>query len=374
MKVLMFYHSLLSDWNHGNAHFLRGIASELISRKDEVKIFEPSDSWSMKNLLKQQKNGQEVINDFYNFYPLLDSIKYDKDELDLDNILDQADLVIVHEWNDPDIIKKIGNHRKLNTGYKLLFHDTHHRSFTDINSISKLDLSGYDGVLAYGSVIRDIYLSKGWSQRAWTWHEAADIRVFHPIKDKAKEGDLVWIGNWGDEERTKELYEFLINPVIELKIKTRIYGVRYPDNTLKEIEGLGIEYGSYLPNFRVPLAFAHFKLTLHIPRKPYVKSLPGIPTIRPFEALACGIPLICSPWEDTENLFRPGMDLLIASDGNKMKMMIRDVLNDNELAEFLSRHGLETILNHHTCAHRVDQLMRICKDLGVHENKDLIRE
>ncbi|MGE5411835.1 MAG: hypothetical protein ACM3MI_12815, partial [Clostridiales bacterium] len=75
MKVLMFYHSLLSDWNHGNAHFLRGIASELISRKDEVKIFEPSGSWSMNNLLKQQKNGQEVINDYYNFYPLLDSIK-----------------------------------------------------------------------------------------------------------------------------------------------------------------------------------------------------------------------------------------------------------------------------------------------------------
>jgi hypothetical protein len=43
------------------------------------------------------------------------------------------------------------------------------------------DLSNYDGVLAYGNVIRDIYLSEGWTQHAWTWHEAADTRLFHPI-------------------------------------------------------------------------------------------------------------------------------------------------------------------------------------------------
>ena len=32
MRIAMFYHSLASDWNHGNAHFLRGIATELIER------------------------------------------------------------------------------------------------------------------------------------------------------------------------------------------------------------------------------------------------------------------------------------------------------------------------------------------------------
>jgi spore maturation protein CgeB len=35
-------------------------------------------------------------------------------------------------------------------------------------------------VLAFGNVIRDLYLQEGWTQRAWTWHEAADTRVFHP--------------------------------------------------------------------------------------------------------------------------------------------------------------------------------------------------
>ena len=38
-----------------------------------------------------------------------------------------------------------------------------------------------------------------------------------------------------------------------------------------------------------------FKATVHVPRRPYVKALPGIPTIRVFEALACGIPLDLFP-------------------------------------------------------------------------------
>jgi hypothetical protein len=42
----MFYHSLVSDWNHGNAHFLRGVVSELLDRDHDVRIFEPRDGWA----------------------------------------------------------------------------------------------------------------------------------------------------------------------------------------------------------------------------------------------------------------------------------------------------------------------------------------
>jgi spore maturation protein CgeB len=46
------------------------------------------------------------------------------------------------------------------------------------------------------------------------------------------------------------------------------------------------------------------------------RALPGIPTIRVFEALACGIPLVSAPWDDAEGLFRPGEDFLVARDGD----------------------------------------------------------
>src|SRR3978361_2281839 len=51
MRVVMFYHSLISDWNHGNAHFLRGIVSELGERGHAVEVYEPADAGSVLNLL-----------------------------------------------------------------------------------------------------------------------------------------------------------------------------------------------------------------------------------------------------------------------------------------------------------------------------------
>src|SRR5207237_3600463 len=126
----------------------------------------------------------------------------------------------------------------------------------------------------------------------WTWHEAADVRVFRPIDAPDRAGDLVWIGNWGDDERTAELREFLLEPVRELQLRTRVHGVRYPGQALRELREAGIEYAGWLPNNKVPAVFARYRVTVHVPRRPYVQALPGIPTIRVFEALACGLPLL----------------------------------------------------------------------------------
>ncbi|MEN6370988.1 MAG: glycosyltransferase [Armatimonadota bacterium] len=361
MRFVMFYHSLVSDWNHGNAHFLRGIVSELLSRGHEVRVYEPEDGWSLKNLITE--HGEAPIKRFYSVYPGLKSIKYDPNSLDLGEALDGADVVIVHEWNDHDLVRRIGKHRDGGGKYKLLFHDTHHRSATDPENMAAYDLSNYDGVLVFGEVIRDIYLSKGWAERVWTWHEAADTRVFHHIEKVSRQGDLVWIGNWGDGERTAELQEFLIEPVKSLCLKAQAHGVRYPDYGKRILATAGINYGGWLPNYDVPTVFAGYRVTVHVPRRPYAAALPGIPTIRVFEALACGIPLVSAFWDDIEGLFTPGEDFLVASNGSEMKRHLRTLLHDKEAAAEIKAHGLKTILEKHTCAHRVDELF------GVLENR-----
>src|SRR4051812_45028715 len=95
VKILMFYHTLVSDWNHGNAHFLRGIASELITRGHDVSIFEPADSWSYQNLISE--HGEGPLKDFARMYPELSSVRYES-HLDFESELDGADIVLVHEW------------------------------------------------------------------------------------------------------------------------------------------------------------------------------------------------------------------------------------------------------------------------------------
>jgi spore maturation protein CgeB len=360
VRVALFYQSLISDWNHGNAHFLRGVVSELLARGYKVDVYEPRNSWSVQNLIAE--HGWAPVIEFERAYPQLDSTRYDLDHLDLDAVLRDTNLVIVHEWNEPALIERIGEYRRRKENLVLLFHDTHHR-IAGHESLP-FSLQHYDGVLAYGQVLTDKYLKNGWSRRAWTWHEAADVRVFHPLPNVPRTLDLVWIGNWGDDERTAELHEFLIEPVKDLKLHAEVYGVRYPDGAIAALTQAGIRYRGWLPNYQVPEVFAASRVTLHIPRRPYVRELPGIPTIRPFEALACGIPLICSPWNDSEHLFTPGSDYLVADSGEEMKQLIHEVLKDPSLGEDLSTHGLNTIRQRHTCAHRVDELLAIYGELA----------
>jgi spore maturation protein CgeB len=362
MRVTIFCHSLVSDWNHGNAHFLRGVCSELIARGHAVQVYEPADAWSVRNLVGE--HGRGPLLGFERAYPQLRSTLYQLDTLDLDAALADADLVLVHEWNDHALVKRIGLHRKANAHYRLLFHDTHHRAVTEPDSMAAYDLRHYDGVLAFGSAVRDLYRRKGWCERAWTWHEAADHRVFHPVPDLPREGDLVWVGNWGDEERTAELHTFLLEPVKSLGLRARIHGVRYPQHALDALRDAGIAYGNWLPNYEAPQLFARYGVTVHVPRRPYVQALPGIPTIRVFEALACGIPLVSAPWDDVEGLFEPGADFLVARDGVEMKQQLQAVLHDADLARELSEHGLRTVLARHTCAHRVDELLGIYAELA----------
>ncbi len=383
MNFVLFCHSLLSDWNHGNAHFLRGVVTELVARGHNVRVYEPRDNWSLTHLL-QEEGGAQALSRFDEVYPTLRATSHFYDEQDnIAALIEGADVVLVHEWSSPEIVAELGRLRRASR-FKLLFHDTHHRAASARHEMSAFELGDYDGVLAFGNVIRDIYRHEGWAKRAWTWHEAADVRVFKPrdegggMKDEQPaapslslipppsslaEGDLIWIGNWGDGERTRELHEFLLGPVRDLKLKARVHGVRYPSEALAALREAHIEFGGWLPNLEAPEVFAKWKMTVHVPRGPYVQALPGIPTIRVFEALACGIPLVCAPWQDSEHLFEPGLDFWMARDGSEMKQKLQVLVDDPQARAELARHGLETIRARHTCAHRVDELMGILGEI-----------
>jgi spore maturation protein CgeB len=147
-----------------------------------------------------------------------------------------------------------------------------------------------------------------------------------------------------------------------------IFGVRYPQTAVREIARSGLRYRGWLANAEAPEQFARHRVTVHVPRRPYVEALPGIPTIRVFEALAAGIPLVSAPWDDAERLFRDG-DFLWARSGREMQDRLREVLADRALARSLRERGRETILARHTCAHRVDELLAILRELGVRDLK-----
>lgn len=356
MKVVFFYHSVVSCWNHGNVHFLRGIARELIRAGHDVTVFEPEDGWSRVNALAY--GGAGVLLEAARLVSGLRIETYQPEMLDLDRATDGAGLVIAHEWNTPALVAELGRRRASGARYTLLFHDTHHRAVTASGEMSRYDLDGYDGVLAFGEVLRNLYERRGWGRAAFTWHEAADAALFHPVASDRTERDLIWIGNWGDDERSRELDEYLIGPAMALRLRTRVHGVRYPQAVLDRLSRSGVEHAGWLPNHRAPDAFLRARMTVHVPRRPYTEALPGIPTIRVFEALACGVPLICAPWNDSEGLFPDGSYLAVGN-GEEMQRAMARLMRDPELCADLSATGLAAIRSRHTCAHRVRELEAI---------------
>ncbi|HYM62915.1 MAG TPA: glycosyltransferase [Thermoanaerobaculia bacterium] len=357
MKLALFCHSLQSDWGNDCAHFLRGIASALLDREMEVEVYEPFDAASLRSLIADR--GEKPLADFRLVYPQLRSNRYLAEELDLDCILEGVDVVIVHDWNDPSLIRRIGRHRFENRSpYLLLFNDSRHRPSIEPEQPASLDLEYYDGVLASTNAIRDAHLEEGSAPHVWTWRLAADTRVFHPRPHGEPDGDVVWIADWSDEHAAA-IREFLIRPAADLHLHARAFGARYPHRAVSALRASGVGYGGWRPNFLLAEIFARYRATVHAPAAPNL----GAPSMRPFEALACAIPLISTPLNDGDHLFTPGEDFLEARDSDEMRRCIRDVLADRALAQRLAEHGLKTILRNHTCEHRAAELLSILDEL-----------
>jgi spore maturation protein CgeB len=142
-----------------------------------------------------------------------------------------------------------------------------------------------------------------------------------------------------------------------------MYGVRYPDQVQARMRnGLAVDYRGGARNVDVPRIYSAAKVVLHVPRRQYVELLPGTPTIRVFEALATGACLVSLPWPDTDHLFRTGEDFAVVATPDEMRDTLRWLTGDAEARARFGLNGWQTILTHHTCGHRADQILGI---LGI---------
>jgi spore maturation protein CgeB len=369
MRFVLFYQSLVSDWNHPTAHMLRGIATELVALGHSVQIFEPDDGWSLHNLREQA--GEGVIKAFHATYPQLRSHFYDLATLDLDAVLADADVVIAHEWNDPVLLRRLGEHRARASTYKLLFHDAPHRSLQGAPApllMRARVLTHYDGVLAASDALRRLYETHAWAMNVWTWREAVDARVFRPWPcDPIPSLEVIWIGAWGSPERASELDEFLIEPIRALGLRARFYGARYPKEALSTLRATGIDYGGWIADFSIPAALAAGRFSINVPRRMQPYGLPHTPAIRVLQALACAIPVVSAPWDECDRMLSPGTDLLMAHDGTEVKHRLMTLHRDPELARSMGYNGHRAVMNRHTCAHRAQELLQICQELQVRQ-------
>ncbi len=322
--------------------------------------YEQADNWSLANLLKL---NPRAIDDFQRAFPDLRFETYDLGHVEgfVRDRLAQADVALVNEWNEPDVIRLIGRVcRELRV--TALFHDTHYRVVLDENYRQRLGLEQFDHILAFSPSVASRYRGLGFD-RVSVLHEAADTTVFAP-RETPKSMDVVFVGNYGDGDRSAELEDYVFGPRGHLPhLRYAVYGVRYPEQVVARLNnGLGISYGGWLPNVEVPAVYSAARVVLHVPRRQYVELLPGTPTIRVFEALASRACLICLPWEDTDALFAAGEDFAVAQSPDQMRELIDWLCRDDDARQRFATHGYQTILARHTCAHRAIELLSLLSE------------
>ncbi|MGB8889909.1 MAG: glycosyltransferase [Candidatus Korobacteraceae bacterium] len=367
IRFCFFAHSWISDWSHEDAHFLRGLVSELQKLGHDVRCYEELGSWSLTNLVKEEGDvAAQAIEQFRREFPELDVRFYQNDSnlreaLKLE--LADSDVVVIHDRNHPEVANAVLS-LKTEVGFRCLFHDTHQRALSCANELLFFHLQFFDGVLAFAEPIRRVYHDAFGVSRVWTFHPAADIRHFHP-RDALRDIDLLWVDNRWDAERTSEWVEYLLRPIAELRnCRTVVHGVRYSGQERQSLSEAGIEFRGYLPNLMTPDVYARSALSLHMPGRPNSQDAGHLPPVQMFEALACGSAVLCSPWQDSEQLFRAGQDYLCVNSGAEMKTKIRRLLRDESARRQIGANGRETILREHTCAHRAAQLVDICEGLS----------
>jgi spore maturation protein CgeB len=386
MKIVLFCHSLTSDWGHGAAHYLRGVVGELQAAGHAVDVYEPEEGWSRRSLLADQ--GQAALVAFATRFPALRSRRYRPGEPNLERALAGADVVLVDEWTDPTLVAAIGAHRASRGTYRLLFHDGHHRPLADRLAWDDLELHCYDAALVGDAALADVYARRARRPHGvHTWPAAADLRVLDRRDRSAgfeppPHSDLVWIGDFHDHDESV-LEEFLLHPIRSLNLRATIYGVRYPSRARMALERAGADYRGYLPDHAAPWALVRARITISLPRRAgaldgsSALADPGAeadgapaapaPPSRPFAALACGVPVVSAAPEDPDALFEPGRDILPARSGREMAAQIAALLSDPAKARALAVQGRAAVLARHTCAHRVAALIEILRALDLRE-------
>lgn len=104
------------------------------------------------------------------------------------------------------------------------------------------------------------------------------------------------------------------------------------------------------------------RFTLNVTRADMIR-MGYSPSVRLFEAAACGVPIISDWWPGLATIFAPGREILIARDGDDVLRYLREMpeAERSQLAERARRH----VLANHTAAHRAALLERYVEEIAA---------
>jgi spore maturation protein CgeB len=178
---------------------------------------------------------------------------------------------------------------------------------------------------------------------------SVDPDLYYP-ETVPPEWDLAYMGTYS-EDRQPGLSQLLITPAARWPAGSfAVAGPQYPPDIRWPSNVHRIEH---LPPARHRAFYAAQRFTLNLTRADMVAA--GFsPSVRLFEAAACGTPIVSDHWNGLDTFFEPGQEILIARSSEDVLGWLRDLPEEERLA--IGVNGRARVMVEHTAAHRAAEL------------------
>jgi len=202
-------------------------------------------------------------------------------------------------------------------------------------------------------------LEERWGARvALAFYCLVDPDAYPRARDQRR-WDLGYLGTYSDD-RQPQVEALLIAPARRARDRDFVVAgpgypdsIRWPPNVARR---------QYLPPAQHPAFYGAQRFTLNITRA-HMRRAGWSPSVRLFEAAACGVPVISDRWPGIEEIFTPGEEILVADSADDVLLFL-ERLTDAEAAAIGAR-ARKRVLREHTAARRVEQLEKLVQAVPV---------
>ncbi|MBE7171323.1 MAG: glycosyltransferase [Williamsia sp.] len=344
LDIVIIGLSITSSWGNGHATTYRGLVRELNRRGHRVSFLERDVPWYASNRDLPDPPFCSTI--LYNSVEELSGQYKD--------LISSADLVIVGSYVPEgvavgDLVTEIAEGLSafydIDTPVTLAKIERGDFEYLQPDLIAKYDLYlSFTG----GPILQRIEKHYG-SPIARPLYCSFDPELYFP-EQTALQWDLGYLGTYSDD-RQPPLQDLMLQAAEQLAQKKFVVAgpqypaqIRWPRN---------VERIEHLP----PAAHRSFynsqRFTMNITRADMIRAGYS-PSVRLFEAAACGTPLISDYWDGIHSIFEAGSEILIARSAADTISYLNDI-GEEERKE-IGERARKKVMEHHTAAHRAMEL------------------
>lgn len=344
LNIVVLGLSITSSWGNGHATTYRALLKGLSDRGHSVTFLERDVPWYREH--RDLTAADYCRIHLYDSLPTLARMHTE--------LIEDADLVIVGSYV-PDGVS---------IGDWVTSRSSGVTAFYDIDTPLTLEglQSGQVDYLSPRLIPRfDIYLSftggpalqmieeRYGSPMARALYCSADLPP-HRLPSKPPSWSLGYLGTYS-EDRQPALDQLLLAPARQLTNDLfTVAGSKYP----AELEWPdNVKRTEHLPPSLHPGFYNAQRFTLNVTRAD-MKALGFSPSVRLFEAAACGTPVISDNWAGMETAFRPGVEILVAKDTRDVVDVLTGMSEETRLS--IAANARARLQREHSPSHRAAQL------------------